>query len=362
MKPSISKNSTSNVLIISYKDKKIPFYSSWLYERSKNKDIRDSETGQLLIEASDIKKNLKIISTKIMDKKITIKFSDNTTHYYNISELLMESMKTKIDNSDKELWNNKNIKITKFNFNNYNNLMLKNILRTVDKYGFAYIKNIPITKNGIQSLSDDIGPIKRTNWGEIADIKSITNAYDLTMTSRTLENHTDNPYRFPTQGYIFLHCLKNSDSGGENSLADGFNIAHNIKEKNKKTFNTLTNYKTFFRYKDKDTCLENSCSLIELDDNKNVIQVRFNNRTEVLPYDTIENTKKYRDARKKFWNEITNEENNLIIKQEPGDMLIIDNYRIFHGRKGYIDKSNSRYFRQGYMDRDILQSKFKLLN
>ena len=81
-----------------------------------------------------------------------------------------------------------------------------------------------------------------------------------------------------------------------------------------------------------------------------------------MPYDTIENTKKYRDARKKFWNEITNEENNLIIKQEPGDMLIIDNYRIFHGRKGYTDRSNSRYFRQGYMDRDILQSKLKLLN
>ena len=163
MKPSISDSSTSNVLIISYKNKKIPFYSSWLYERSKNKDIRDGETGQLLIEASDIKKNLKIISTKITNKKIIIKFSDDTTHYYNISELLMESTKTKIDNSDKELWNNKNIKITKFNFNNYNNLMLKNILRTVDKYGFAYIKNIPITKNGIQSLSDDIGTVSYTH-------------------------------------------------------------------------------------------------------------------------------------------------------------------------------------------------------
>ena len=56
MKPSISNSSTSNILIISYKNKRIPFYSSWLYERSKNKDIRDCETGQLLIEASDIKK------------------------------------------------------------------------------------------------------------------------------------------------------------------------------------------------------------------------------------------------------------------------------------------------------------------
>ena len=240
--------------------------------------------------------------------------------------------------------------------------MLKKILKTVDHYGFAYIKNMPINTNGIQSLSNDIGPIKRTNWGEIADIKSISKAYDLTMTSRTLENHTDNPYRFPTQGYIFLHCLKNSESGGENSLADGFNIAQKIKKRSKKDFDVLTNYKTFFRYKDKDTHLENSCSLIELDYLQNIIQVRFNNRTEVLPYDTVENLKAYRNARKSFWDEITDDKNNLVIKQEPGDMIIIDNYRIFHGRKGYIDTNKSRYFRQGYMDRDILQSKFRLLS
>ena len=65
-------------------------------------------------------------------------------------------------------------------------------------------------KNGINELTNHIGPIKNTNWGGIADVKSIKKAYDLTMTTRALENHTDNPYRFPTQGYIFLHCLENS--------------------------------------------------------------------------------------------------------------------------------------------------------
>ena len=53
-----------------------------------------------------------------------------------------------------------------------------------------------------------IGPVKKTNWGGIADVKNIKKAYDLTMTTRALENHTDNPYRFPTQGYIFLHCIE----------------------------------------------------------------------------------------------------------------------------------------------------------
>ena len=361
MKLSISKKSNSKILIINHNNKSIPFYSSWLYERSINNDIRDSETGQLLIEASDIENNLKIIDSILSDKKLTIKFSDNTVHNYDLLELLNEISFSQNNNLNKILWNKKNIKIKKFNFHKFNSKMLRNILINIDTHGFAYIKNLPVTKNGLQSLSDHIGPIKRTNWGEIADIKSISNAYDLTMTTRTLENHTDNPYRFPTQGYIFLHCLKNSELGGENSLVDGFNIAQIMKNKNKKDFNLLSSYKTFFRYKDKTTCLENSCSLIELDDNNNVVQVRFNNRTEVLPYDTIKNLKAYRSARKKFWNEITSKKNNLIIKQEPGDMIIIDNYRIFHGRKGYVDKNNSRYFRQGYMDRDILQSKLKLL-
>ena len=362
MNISISNKSTSSTIIIKYKNKNITFYSSWLYERSENKNIRDNETGQLIIEASNIKKNLWIIDSKIRNKKLIVRFSDSSLHNFHLPDLLKETFQLKSDHSSKILWNKNNIKLIKFDFKKYNKNMLERILNTVDRYGFAYIKHLPVTKNGIQSLSDDIGPIKRTNWGEIADIKSISNAYDLTMTTRTLENHTDNPYRFPTQGYIFLHCLKNSDSGGENSLADGFNIAQDIKEKNKKYFNILTNYKTFFRYKDKDTCLENSCSLIELNHKNNVVQVRFNNRTEILPYDTVENLKKYMSARKKFWNEITNKKNNFIIKQEPGDMIIIDNYRILHGRKGYVDKKKSRYFRQGYMDRDILQSKLRLLS
>ena len=49
------------------------------------------------------------------------------------------------------------------------------------------------------------------------------------------------------------------------------------------------------------------------------------------------------------------------MKQRPGDMLILDNYRVLHGRGAYRDTKNRRYFRQGYMDRDIFQSKLKTL-
>lgn len=362
MKPIISIKSSKKKIIIKYNKDEFPFHVQWLYEHSKNNHIRDTETGQLKIEAAEIAKDLSIINASIVKNNLKILFSDNISHIYSLG-YLFEQLKDKYkENIKQSLWNKKSIKIPEFDFNKCDESILKKILYSVETYGFAYLKNIPTTKNGIQSFTNKIGPIKRTNWGEIADIKSIKNAYDLTMTARTLENHTDNPYRYPTQGYIFLHCLKNAEIGGENTLVDGFNAAKNIMKKDKKTFEKLSNYKTFFRYKDKDTCLEHACSLIELDDTNRIIQVRYNNRTEVMPYASLSNIKSYINARKIFWNEICKNENNLIIKQKPGDMIIIDNYRIFHGRKGYTDNNNSRYFRQGYMDRDIFQSKLKTMS
>ena len=93
----------------------------------------------------------------------------------------------------------------------------------------------------------------------------------------------------------------------------------------------------------------------------NVIQVRYNNRTELIPFDKNKKIDSYIDARRKLWDLIKDKKNNIRIKQRPGDMLILDNYRVLHGRGAYRDTKNRRYFRQGYMDRDIFQSKLKTL-
>ena len=80
-----------------------------------------------------------------------------------------------------------------------------------------------------------------------------------------------------------------------------------------------------------------------------------------MPFKNQKDLDKYIEARRKFWSLIKSKKNNLEIKQQSGDMLILDNYRVLHGRTGYKDTENKRYFRQGYMDRDILQSKLKTL-
>ena len=128
------------------------------------------------------------------------------------------------------------------------------------------------------------------------------------------------------------------------------------------SYNTLTTFNTFFKYKDDKAHLEYSCKLIELDDNKKIQQIRYNNRTEVIPYANPLAISRYVEARSKFWQLIKNPLNNIKIKQKSGDMLILDNYRVLHGRSEYTEINNRRYFRQGYMDRDIFLSKLKTIN
>lgn len=357
MKCSIINNQNSNYLKIIHKNRSYNFSPTWLLEHSTELCIRDKQTNQLLIEAAEIDQDLKIDKFKSVKDKLIVRFSDKSEHSYLVKDLVSSRQKVK-----KTLWNNSMKEIPEFNFKKFNDELLKEILNAIDEFGFCLIRNMPTTRNGIHALTKHIGPIKETNWGNIADIKNIKKAYDLTMTERALENHTDNPYRFPTQGYIFLHCIKNSKVGGENTLVDGFNIAKQIKKKSIEKYNILRDFKTFFQYKDKDTLLDNYCSLIETDHEDNVVQVRFNNRTEIIPYDNIKRINRYTDARREFWKLIKSKSNNIVIKQKPGDMIIMDNYRVLHGRAKYKDVDNQRYFRQGYLDRDILQSKLKIMN
>mgnify|MGYP001159771746 CR=1 FL=1 len=348
-------------IVIGINKKEYELQANWLYEHSKDKLIRDAYTNQLLIEAAEIPKNLKINQAILNKNCLQICFSNKTTHKYAISYLYNQINGQK-NVTEKFLWDNKNSIIPKYDFLKINDKVLYKIMSAVEKYGFCLVKNIPNKRNGLNELMKLIGPVKKTNWGGIADVTSIKKAYDLTMTTRGLENHTDNPYRFPTQGYIFLHCIENAEKGGSNTIADGFKIAEILKKRYRNHYNTLTTFNTFFKYKDDKAHLEYSCKLIELDDNKKIQQIRYNNRTEVIPYASPLEISRYVEARSKFWELIKNPLNNIKIKQKSGDMLILDNYRVLHGRSEYTEINKRRYFRQGYMDRDIFLSKLKTLN
>src|SRR5699024_209223 len=113
-------------------------------------------------------------------------------------------------------------------------------LEALHHSGFLLVRDMPVEMEGIERFAHLIGPLRETNWGRLADVKALSQAFDLTRTPRALEAHADNPYREPVPGDVLLHWLVNDAEGGESTLTDGFAAALHLREQDPEGFETLT--------------------------------------------------------------------------------------------------------------------------
>jgi gamma-butyrobetaine dioxygenase len=340
----------------------VTLHPVWLRERLPDAGVLDLRTGQRLEEAADTPTDLRVIRA---EPDGTIAFSDGfATHLP--SSWLAAAIAAQPAPAPRVLWDG-TLDARQFPAADLADLRhdpaaLSALLEGLDAYGFAVVRGVPIELDGGLDLADLMGPIRITNWGGMADVKAIPNAYDLTMTPRHLEPHSDNPYRDPVPGYILLHCLQNDADGGDTTLVDGFHAATILQRDDPAGFATLTRTDVTFRYRDATAFLEHHAPLIACNADAEVVQIRYNNRTEMIGRLPVDRLDAYYAARAAFWRLIApGSPLTLRFRLRPGELLMMDNYRLLHGRTGYTLATGSRHMRQCYMDRDTVQSRRRLL-
>lgn len=341
------------------------FYPLWLRERSHEESNKDPQSGHRVIEAALLPLDMAIEHAEIGNADVSIRFSDGHHCRYVLDDLrnAVETLLPVDLAGPRRLWGAGLTSMPSHQGNcvRDDDAALGALLADVARFGFAIVDDIGSDENALAAFCGRIGPIRPTNWGSIADIKSIANGYCLSMTGRALEPHVDNPYRLPGPGYIFLHCLKADAAGGDSFLIDGFKVAAKIREQDPAAYRILSETQVGFHYADEEAILDHYGALIELDPTGDVRRVRFHNRADqVPPYDNAVLAEYYR-ARSVMAAEVWSEDNTLRFRLQPGQVLIIDNYRLFHGRTEIDTRSGDRHFRQCYMDRDAVSSRQKLL-
>lgn len=332
------------------------FHPVWLRERAPDAGTTDPQTGQRLIEAADLPLDLAVTRAEVRGEAVTVAFSDGHVSDFPL-DLLRAALRP--PTQERRLWDGSLNPIPRADAAAVigDDAALYEMLREVHVTGFVVVSGLAATEDGMQPLLDRIGPNRRTNWGGIADVKAIPSAYDLTMTARHLEKHADNPYRDPIPGFIFLHCIVNNADGGDSDIADGFAVAERLKRDHPEDFAVLTDVCPRYRYEDETTFLEHEGPLIELDAAGRLHRVRYSNRTERIDALDPGLLDRYYRARARFHALMNSPEMTVTFKLGPGDMIIMDNYRLLHGRRGYKLETGMRHLRQAYVDRDTMQSR-----
>ena len=336
----------------------------WLRERVNGESFVDKGTQQRLFDPTELNENIEIKDLNLSDEFLEVSFNDGVKTKLTIQSIIKEFsnindlkfiQKIKWDSSLNDFNN------YEFNENIFEERKMYEALINFYKFGFVIFKKVPTKNNFIVEFANSIGSIRRTNFGEFFNVKSKPNPNDLAYTSLALAPHTDNPYRNPVPCIQILHCIENEVNGGYSTLVDGFTVTEKLKNDYPDYYKILTEIKVRYQFIDQDVFLEDWAEMIKLDENQNFKQVRFSPRLDFVPLMDKEKLDLYYAARNKISELYNSDKYRLEFKLVPGDLLMMDNYRLLHGRTSYDANEGNRFLQGCYIDYDSTEGKLKHL-
>jgi gamma-butyrobetaine dioxygenase len=337
------------------------FHYLWL--RDNCPDGRTAN-GQKLHETNLLDSDIYPRTVNFTDDAMAIAWSDGTESSYPVSYLARWNYdQTRPDRDDIVLWNRGiEADVVRYNYAKLcdDSNILKAWLTDVARYGFGLLSGVPAAEEKIFDVVELFGFVRDTNYGKLFNVRSEDNASNLAYTPKPLSVHTDNPYRDPCPTLQLLHCLVQSEEGGLTALSDGFNAADKLQQEFPEAFDLLSSQEVMFHYESEGAILESRDKIITLDGDGKVRKVRINNRSIAplnLPFEIV---MPFYEALSTFRSILESDKSQFRFLLQPGDLLLLDNERVLHGRVG--ESIGERHLQGCYADRDGLLSTLKILH
>lgn len=342
----------------------------WLRDHCQMPESRDPLSGQRLLNITDIPLDLTIDNVSRTDDLLVIDFGpDSHRSEFSIDWLLencycINSQADDFSESGKQLWDKSSFEagLPKHNYAEFCSSPETKIaaLQSIKDYGFSILSAVPCEEGEILKVISEFGFVRETNYGSLFEVRTKVDANNLAFTNLGLGCHLDNPYRDPVPSIQLLHCLQSSTAGGESILQDGFMAATLLRKENPIHFDILSQQWINYRFQDADTDLQSRVPMFEVNDRKEIVKVRYNNRsigTLKLPPSKV---REFYAAYRHYAEILERKELQITFKLNPGELMIFDNTRIMHARTAFSD-SGTRHLQGAYSDLDSLYSTLSVL-
>jgi gamma-butyrobetaine dioxygenase len=344
---------------------RFPIHPLWLRERCQDSKTIDLRTGQRWEDPSDRDLELGLSSVaEVEPGRFRVRFTDGHQADFLGSEILAEAALAPGDHDCPlpRLWDES---LTEFPRVAWaaapDDATRASWLTRFLELGFVIFTGVPTAPKTVLQVAASFGYTRDTNFGAFFDVRSVPDANDLAYTSIPLDPHTDNPYRSPVPGVQLLHCLINETTGGLSTLVDGYAAAATLRAQDPEGFNLLSRTPVRFRFRDTDTELVASSPLIEVDGTGRVQAVNFSPRLDFVPLRPPQELAAYFRARRSFDRLLRSPRYELRFLLNPGDLMMMDNRRLLHGRTGFDPREGLRHLQGCYIDIDGPRSVYRVL-
>lgn len=238
---------------------------------------------------------------------------------------------------------------------------LLEVLEQFHRVGAFVVTATPTDPGNLRTIAGRFGRISATNFGELFDVRCVVDPADLAYTSVGLSAHTDQPYRRPTPGIQFLHTLVNDAAGGESTLVDGLAAVEQLRAEDPVAFEMMSTLTIEYRYDTGDVVVVGAAPIIELDRDGALRQIRFSPRLDFPPAVEPDVLDEFFRARRVLAGWLNDPVHQAVFKMRPGDVLVVDNHRVLHGRRPFDPRRGERHLQGCYIDHDGPATMLRLL-
>ncbi len=233
-------------------------------------------------------------------------------------------------------------------------------LENLRDLGFVILRHVPAARERTAEIAALVGTLRLTNYG-IYELEAKPNPEIVGDMALAIEPHTDEPYRIDPPAITLFHVLKQSTSGGESILVDGFNLVSILQKRDPRAFEILsTTPARFHRVLREGRAFETQAPIISRDRQGAVIGVRLLDRG-MAPVDVEpEQVEPFYDALRSFLQLVYGREGRITVKLEAREMLVFNNQRIMHGRTAFDPNGSQRHVRSCHVDLDEFYSRLRM--
>jgi gamma-butyrobetaine dioxygenase len=242
------------------------------------------------------------------------------------------------------------------------------LFRKVLDYGFCLVRDVPLRDGEVQRVSELFGIVPSSPYSDDPRLRGVDRIrFDPArntggFTAHALLPHTDSCWRQSVNGMTLMHCLEAHPGGGESLLVDGFQVANRLRETAPEAFDLLSNVPLPFAApvssQDEWRAMGR---VIHCDADGEVMGIRYNGNS-IHGLDLPEHLLRPAcESLERFEEILYDPELCFRMMLRPGDLLVMDNQRVLHGRTAFNPSDGARHMQSCIVDRDLFHNRFLAL-
>lgn len=341
-------------------------HKTWLRENCRCENCYNAATRQRNVLTHRLEAPaLRPASVSSDGGQLVVIWEDGHCSQYDLAWLRSVVPPAPVDRTAKVLWDAATI-VDRVTAVHYASLLrddsaLTELLSALVTYGFALVADAPADIESTRQAAERVCHVQQTLFGRMWAFTSDMARDDTAYTNIELGAHTDNSYLAAPAGLQVFQCLRHDGSGGETLLVDGFHAAEQLRAQHPDDFRFLCDTAVYHEYLEPGHYMRNLAPVLTTQPVTGALTaIRYNHYDRALfrATATPEAVGRFYDAIAELSGVVERPESEHWMKLNPGMILIVDNWRVMHGRAAFTGR---RDMCGCYLPRDDWLSKARVL-